>query len=130
IRDLTVTGVQTCALPILTTVGPSISGLSLTQGPVGAGFTINGANFGSTQGTSTATLNGATLTVTNWIANQINVTVPSGATTGNVVVTVGGVASNGMLFTVTPPPAITGINPTSGPIGTNVIITGTNFGPT
>jgi len=114
----------------VTTAGPSISGLSLTQGPVGAGFTINGANFGSSQGTSTATLNGAPLTVTSWITNMINVTVPPGATTGNVVVTVGGVASNGVLFTVTPPPAITGINPISGPIGTNVIITGTNFGPT
>ena len=114
----------------VTTAGPSISGLSLTQGPVGAGFTINGANFGSSQGTSTATLNGAPLTVTSWIANMINVTVPSGATTGNVVVTVGGVASNGVLFTVTPPPAITNINPISGPIGTNVVITGTNFGPT
>ena len=114
----------------VTTAGPSISGLSLTQGPVGAGFTINGANFGSSQGTNTATLNGAALTVTSWIANQINVTVPSGATTGNVVVTVGGVASNGVLFTVTPPPAITNISPTSGPIGTNVIIAGTNFGPT
>ena len=114
----------------VTTAGPSISGLSLTQGPVGAGFTINGANFGASQGTSTATLNGAPLTVTSWIANMINVTVPSGATTGNVVVTVGGTASNGVLFTVTPPPAITAINPTSGPIGTNVVITGTNFGPT
>ena len=114
----------------VTTVGPSISGLSLTQGPVGAGFTINGANFGSSQGNSTATLNGAPLTVTSWLANMINVTVPSGATSGPVVVTVGGSQSNSATFTVTPPPAITSIAPTSGPIGTNVVITGTNFGPT
>src|SRR5207245_8976837 len=52
----------------VTTAGPSISGLSLTQGPVGAGFTINGENFGSSQGTSTATWNGRALTFTNWIA--------------------------------------------------------------
>jgi len=31
--------------------------------------------------------------------------VPAGATTGNVVVTVGGQASNGVAFTVIPPPA-------------------------
>ena len=34
-------------------------------------------------------------------ATSIATTVPSGATTGNVVVTVGGVASNGVSFTVT-----------------------------
>jgi hypothetical protein len=32
--------------------------------------------------------------------------VPSGANTGNVVVTVGGMASNGVNFTVTAPAAI------------------------
>ena len=47
-----------------------------------------------------------------------------------MVVTVGGAASNGVLFTVTPPPNITSIVPTSGPIGTVVTINGTNFGPT
>ena len=45
------------------------------------------------------------------------------------MVTVGGVASNGSPFTVTTPgPAITNLNPTSGPVGTSVTITGTNFG--
>jgi hypothetical protein len=128
---VTVLGSQTNGvLFTVTAPGPSISGLSLTQGPVGAGFTINGANFGSTQGVSTATLNGSPLTVTSWSDLMINVTVPTGATTGNVVVTVNSVPSNAMLFTVTPPPAITTISPSSGPIGTNVIITGTNFGPT
>ncbi|HEY6391662.1 MAG TPA: IPT/TIG domain-containing protein, partial [Bryobacteraceae bacterium] len=114
----------------LAATAPSISGLSLTQGPVGANFTINGSNFSFPQGSSTITLNGATVTATSWSASSINVTVPSGATTGNVIVTVGGVSSNGVLFTVTPPPNITGISPTSGPIGTSVTITGTNFGPT
>ena len=114
----------------VTTAGPTISSLSLTQGPVGAAFTINGANFGSPQGNSTVTFNGTLATASSWTASSINVTVPAGATTGNVVVTVNGVASNGLTFTVTPPPAISNISPTSGPIGTNVIITGTNFGPT
>src|SRR5206468_12162096 len=57
--------------------------------------------------------------------------VPSGATTGNVVVTVGGVASNGVSFTVTvPAPNITSLNPTSGFAGTSVTISGANFGAT
>ncbi len=114
----------------VTTPGPSITSLSLTQGPVGANLTVNGANFGTTQGNSTVTFNGATATATSWAGSNINVTVPGNATTGNVVVTVGGVPSNGVTFTVTPPPSITSISPISGPIGTNVIITGTNFGPT
>ncbi len=57
--------------------------------------------------------------------------VPSGATTGNVVVTVGGVASNGVSFTVTAAaPSISSLSPTSGAVGTAVTITGTNFGAT
>src|SRR5208337_283091 len=57
--------------------------------------------------------------------------VPAGATTGNVVVTVGGVASNGVTFTVTvPAPNITSLSVSSGPVGTPVTITGTNFGTT
>ena len=45
--------------------------------------------------------------------------------------TVGTQASNGVAFTVTTPaPAITSLNPNSGPVGTAVTITGTNFGAT
>jgi hypothetical protein len=128
---VTVAGTPSNGVPFtVTTVGPTISSLSLTQGPVGASFTINGANFGSPQGSSTVTFNGTLATPSSWTSSSINVAVPAGATTGNVVVTVNGVASNGVNFTVTPPPAISSISPTSGPIGTNVIITGTNFGPT
>jgi hypothetical protein len=45
-----------------------------------------------------------------------------------VVVSISGVASNGVLFTVTAPPAITTVNPTGGPVGTSVTISGSNFG--
>jgi RHS repeat-associated protein len=82
------------------TVIPSIKSLSPSLGPVGASVTITGTNFGATQGTSTVTFNGTTGTPTSWGATSIVVPVPSGATTGNVVVTVSGVASNGMNFTV------------------------------
>jgi hypothetical protein len=61
---------------------------------------ITGTNFGSTQGTSTVTFNGTTATPTGWSATSITAPVPTGATTGNVVVTVGGVASNGATFAV------------------------------
>ena len=75
---------------------PTITSLSPTSGAVGASVTITGTNFGSTQGTSTVTFNGTTAaTITSWSATSIVAKVPAGATTGNVVVTVGGVASNG-----------------------------------
>jgi len=128
-----VSGVGTSAsfsLTNTTTTPPSISALSLTQGPVGATFTVNGSNFGSSQGSSTVTLNNVSMVAANWTAASFDVTVPSSGTTGQVVVTVNGAQSNGVTFTVTPPPNITNIAPTSGPIGTNVVITGTNFGPT
>ena len=114
----------------VTTPSPSIASLSLTQGPIGANLTVNGANFGASQGSSTVTFNGVVATTSSWGSSTINLSVPANATTGNVVVTVGGVPSNGVLFTVTPPANITNISPTSGPIGTNLVITGTNFGPT
>ena len=91
-------------------------------------MTITGTNFGATQGTSTVTFNGTAATPTSWSATSIAVPVPSGATTGNVVVTVGGAGSNGVNFTVTP--SITILSPNSGPVGTAVTITGTNFGAT
>jgi hypothetical protein len=63
-----------------------------------------------------------------WNAAFIGVTVPSGATTGNVVVTVGGLASNGAPFTVTAQPNISSISPTSGAAGVQVTVSGTGFG--
>jgi len=63
---------------------------------------ISGGDFGATQGTSTVTFNGVSATPSSWSHFTIFVPVPASATTGNVVVTVAGVASNGVAFTVTP----------------------------
>ena len=118
-------GVSFTVLP-----APTISGLSPTSGAVGAPVTINGNNFGATQGTGTVSFNGALASATSWSATSITTTVPSGASTGNVVVNASGVSSNGVSFTVLPTPNISGVSPTSGPIATSVTITGTNFGAT
>jgi RHS repeat-associated protein len=108
---------------------PSITSLSPTSGAVGASVTITGTNFGTTQ--DTVKFNGTTATtITSWGATSIVATVPTGATTGNVVVTVSGVASNGKTFTVVSAPSITSLSPTSGAIGASVTITGTSFGAT
>lgn len=85
---------------VTTTSGPTITNLNPAFGPVGASVTIIGTNFGASQGTSTVTFNGTATTPASWSATSIVAPVPTGATTGNVVVTVGGVASNSVPFTV------------------------------
>jgi len=115
----------------VTAPGPSITSLNPSSGLAGASVTVTGANFGATQGTSTVKFNGISAPPTSWSATSIVAAVPTGATTGNVVVTVGGVASNGVSFTVTvPAPSITSVNPASGLVGASVTITGANFGAT
>jgi YD repeat-containing protein len=116
--------------PALARAVPSITSLTPNTGPVGTAVTIAGSGFGNNQGSSTVTFNGVTGTPTNWKQNSITVPVPNGATTGPVVVTVSGSASNGVTFTVTLPPGITSLTPNSGPVGTAVMIAGANFGAT
>jgi hypothetical protein len=100
---------------------PTITGLSPASAPVGASVTIAGLNFGSTKGTSTVTFNGtAATTITSWSATSIVATVPVGATTGDVVVTVGGVASNGSAFTVAVVPTIVWAQPSPITYGTTL----------
>ena len=112
-----------------TDTSAGITALSPASGSIGTSVTIMGVNFGATQGLSTVTFNGTATTPTSWNSTQIVVPIPSGTTSGNVVVTVSGVASNGSYFTVTVP-AITTLSPTSGVTGTSVTINGSNFGAT
>jgi hypothetical protein len=85
---------------------PAITSISPSSAPVGAAVTITGTNFGSAQGTSTVVFNGnAAVTIGSWSATAIVATVPTGATTGNVVVTVSGTASNGVALTIIPLPS-------------------------
>jgi IPT/TIG domain/Glucodextranase, domain B/Bacterial Ig-like domain (group 2) len=109
---------------------PTIASLSAYSGGIGAPITISGSNFGAAQGSSTVTFNGVAATPTSWSATQIVAPVPSGATTGPVVVTVG-VASNGVSFTVeggSTSPTITGLSPFLEQVGVSVTIAGTGFG--
>jgi hypothetical protein len=110
---------------------PSISSISPTAGPVspvGSSVTINGANFGATQGSSTVTFGGVATTPSSWSNTKIVAPVPSSLAPGfvDVVVTVNGASSNAQSFLVIP--IITGCTPCSGIIGTSVKLTGTSFG--
>jgi M6 family metalloprotease-like protein len=127
---VTVNGVASNGVAFTVSVGPVIKSLNPTSGKVGDTVTISGTGFGAQQLTSTVTFNGTgASTISSWSDTAIVVKVPAGATTGNVVVTVNGVASNGVTFTVVSlGPVIKSLNPSSGQIGDTVTISGTGFG--
>ena len=108
-------------------LSPVITGLAPEMGYPGTPVTVAGLRFGATQGTSTITFNGVTAAPVSWSDTSIQVPVPS-TSTGPVVVTVNGIASNGVTFTV-PGHSILGVSPGSGGVGSMVTITGSGFGP-
>ena len=85
---------------------PVITGLSTTTGPVGTEVAISGSGFGSSQGNSTVTLNGALTTIGYWSSTSIVITIPAGATSGPLLVSVapGMNDSNYAIFDVTTQP--------------------------
>jgi hypothetical protein len=104
-----------------------VTSVSPTSAPIGSTITIAGTGFGASQGSSTVTFNGVAATASAWSNTSITVRVPTGATTGPIVVTVGGQASNGVGFTVLQPPNIISLYPSAGVAGRLITITGSNF---
>ena len=97
-----------CALAAQAQSGPKIFFSDLESGPnnggqngKGAFVSIWGKGFGATQGSSTVTIgNGAADSYPVWSDGKITFQLGTAAATGNIVVNVGGQASNGMPFTV------------------------------
>lgn len=109
------------------TVLPHIDSLDPDGGVVGDSFDVLGTGFGTTQGASTVTLSGVGLSVSSWGNRTITVTVAE-TVSGNVVVTAGGNASNGVFFDVSP--QVSSFSPTRSWVGEEVTISGTGFGST
>ncbi len=104
---------------------PTISSFTPSSGPVGTSVTISGTNF---TGASAVLFNGTSTSFTVNSATTIQATVPAGATSGPIsVTTADGTASSAASFTVINPPTISSFTPASGPVGTSVTISGTNF---
>jgi hypothetical protein len=81
---------------------PAITGFTPASGPPGSSVTIAGAHFAPTSGANLVAFHGTPATVTAASANSITVTVPAGATTGRLSVTVAGAtATSASDFTVT-----------------------------
>jgi hypothetical protein len=117
---------------------PVISSLEPDHAQVGSSITINGSGFGASRAPDCfVSFNGThAVAFTSWTNAQIIVTVPAGATTGNVIVHTGGGDSNGAYFTVEEPqapppqvpPVLESLTPDNGVVGTAVTIAGSNFG--
>lgn len=65
---------------------PLITNVSATTGSVGSQVVINGLGFGTSQNGSLVTLNNAAVTINSWTATSITVTIPTGATSGALLV--------------------------------------------
>jgi hypothetical protein len=113
-----------------TVTTPNLTSVSPTTARAGDSITLTGTNFGATQGSGSVWLgNKLAGSIVSWSDTQIVAIVASGAKSGSAQVQQGGAWSNSIAFTVITP-NVTSISPTSGPVGTQVTITGTGFGTT
>src|SRR3989441_10038228 len=115
-----------------------ISAISLnpTSGPAGTTVTVTGSNFATSTTITISydgaaiTTNPATVTSTSTGGFTETITIPStstaGPTTSNAKTAASNIASATFTVTTAPLPTIS-LNPTSGPAGTSVTVTGSNF---
>jgi hypothetical protein len=107
--------------------GPSILSFTPATGPVGTAVTITGTNF---TGATAVSINGTAATFTVNSATSLTAIVAAGTTSGLInVTTPAGTATSATPFLVGSAPTITSFTPATGPIGSIVVITGTNFTP-
>ena len=132
-----------------TVINPVITSLEPPSGPPAGIITINGSGFGQSIGSfsgvsipGVVSVNGVSTIIASvcpqlpgsvcWSDAQIQAFIPGNATIGSASVTVtnGGFVSNAVPFTVTNPPVITSLSPTTGEPATVITIGGSGFGAT
>lgn len=81
---------------------PEITSFSPASGPVGTTVEISGKNFSATKADNAVKFNGQAAAIQTATATKLTVTVPNGATTGNITVKVGDkTATSSSAFDVT-----------------------------
>ena len=110
---------------------PTVTSISPATGPAtgGTAVTINGTGFSSASKVQFGTMRATKVAFVS--ATQLTATSPAGIGVVDVQVSTAGLTSSttaGDQFTyASTGPTVTGIDPASGPAGTTVTITGTNF---
>ena len=104
-----------------------------THGVAGTQVTIDGQGFSSTPANNAVSFNGTPASVLSASATQLVVTVPSGATSGPIGVTVGGqTVSSATPFVMDDtgaPPSITQVSPLIVAMGGTIMVAGTHLDP-
>jgi hypothetical protein len=128
IRVETAAGGANSATNFTVTGAPTITSFTPTTGATGTSVTINGANYINV---SSVKFNGTAVALADLTVNsatKITAKVPSGSSDGVITVTTpSGTATSASNFDVIGLPTVTSFNPTSGIVGTSVVITGTTF---
>lgn len=106
--------------------GPHIGSFSPRAGGAGSIITITGSNFSNAARVSFGSVPAASFTVVS--PTTIRATLAAGAS-GNISITTPRGTDTLTGFRFSSAPVITSFFPSSGPIGTQVTITGTNFSP-
>src|SRR5262245_46852549 len=114
-----------------TLTGLALLNFTPSRGPVGTQVTLQGQGFSATPSVNRVTFNGTAATVLAATSTQVVVTVPPGATTGPIAVTVSGnTATSDRQFVVPPTPVITAITPSvalAGSVMPNFQVQGRNL---
>lgn len=128
LKVTTPSGTATSSGSFTVTPSPVISSITPASGAVGTSVVISGSFF---TGASVVKFNGVNSTFTVNSASQITATVPTGATTGRVTVTVGATtATSPTNFTLITSPIISSLTPSAAGIGSLVVLSGANFSGT
>ncbi|MBE1162354.1 IPT/TIG domain-containing protein [Dyella acidiphila] len=104
-----------------------------THGEAGTQVTIEGQGFSSNAAADTVSFNGTVATVLSATANQLVTTVPDGASSGPISVTVGGqTVASATPFVIDDtglPPSITQVSPVVVSVGNTVTLSGAHLDP-
>src|SRR5262249_1714556 len=103
---------------------PSLSNLSPVPGIIGQTLTITGSNFTGTTSVKVCGMTASFFMITS--DNELQVTIPSGATTGTVDVT-NTKGSAGLSYSILQAPIISSFAPASGQASTILTLTGSHF---
>lgn len=103
-----------------------ITDFTPVRGDVGTIVTIHGHNFDPIPSNNIVKFNGVEAVVSNGTSTSLEVTVPAGATNGFITVESNGLESQSPSVFIFPP-AITSFTPSSGGVGSTVVVNGSNF---
>jgi hypothetical protein len=106
----------------------TIDSISPSGGVPGSQLRIYGKGFSVVSENNTVLINNLEVPVDMVSIGSILVTIPQQATTGQVIVKRETQTALGPVFTITPPPAISSLQPDDGFAGDQVTIQGTGFG--